>query len=236
MTKLRRRMAVVTTVGTLAFGVLDQNALGDPAVLPLRVRVDDHAAIPEGILTLAKAVVARIYSKAGVGLVWAGPSVVTPDPHGEPDPFQQRDSVPTFRIIIVPDSLAERVDADSKALGLATGNERQPGHLAYVFYDRVRNLSVRYEDHRGGVLGHVIAHEIGHLLLPRGTHSETGLMRADWSRDDLEHVVHGTLLFTPWEAALIRKRLAQATSRTPIGMYADGWLTRRDNERPVPRR
>jgi hypothetical protein len=32
-------------------------------------------------------------------------------------------------------------------------------------------------------------------------------MRADWSRDDLEHAAHGTLQFTPEEAALIRKRL-----------------------------
>jgi len=200
-------MALVGTAGTLGLAVLELNALADPAPLTLRARVDNRAAVPEDVLTSAKAIVARIYLREGVGLRWAGRSVVTPDPLG--DPLQGRDSVPTLRIIILPDSLAECVDADSRALGLATGNETQPGQVAYVFYNRVRNLSVRYDDRHGGVLGHVIAHEIGHLLLPHGTHSGTGLMRADWSRDDLEHVAHGLLIFTRREAALIRQRLAK---------------------------
>jgi hypothetical protein len=171
------------------------------------VRVDDHAAVPNDILTSAKTVMTRIYSRVGVRLVWAGRSVDT-GTHGEPDPCHGRDAATSLRIIIVPSGQAEHVDADSKKLGLAAGNEVQSGTVAYVFYDRVRNLSVRYEQHRrGGVLGHVMAHEIGHLLLPYGTHSETGLMRADWSRDDLEHAAHGTLLFTREEAGLIRKRL-----------------------------
>jgi hypothetical protein len=35
------------------------------------------------------------------------------------------------------------------------------------------------------MLGRVLAHEITHLLLPGEKHSNAGLMRAHWGRDDL---------------------------------------------------
>jgi len=199
-----RGIAFVAIVWSLGVAHPDQGVLAEPAALTLCVRVDDRAAVPDDVLTSAKTVATRIYAKIDVRLVWA----VGTTTHGKSDACHGRDAAPSLRMIIVPHGQAEHLDADSKKLGLAAGSEGQHGTVAYVFYDRVRNLSVRYEQHgRGGVLGHVMAHEIGHLLLPYGTHSETGLMRADWSHDDLEHAAHGTLLFTSDEAALIQKKL-----------------------------
>jgi hypothetical protein len=193
-----RGIAFVATVWSLGVALPDQNALADPAVLTLCLRVDDRVAVPDDVLRSAKTVATRIYAKIGVGLVWA----VDTSTHGRSDACHGRDAAPSLRIIIVPSGQAEHLDADPKKLGLAAGGKGQYGTVAYVFYDRVRNLSLRYEQHRrGGILGHVVAHEIGHLLLPYGTHSGTGLMRADWSHDDLEHAAHGTLLFSPEEAA-----------------------------------
>ena len=47
----------------------------------------------------------------------------------------------------------------------------------------------------GLILGHTAAHEIGHMLLPRG-HSSQGIMRARLRKTDWERAAKGTLLFT----------------------------------------
>ena len=65
---------------------------------------------------------------------------------------------------------------------------------------------------RGLVLGHTAAHEIGHMLLPRG-HSSRGIMRARLRKADWERAAKGTLLFTRRQSeqlsAGLRARLHQ---------------------------
>jgi hypothetical protein len=57
------------------------------------------------------------------------------------------------------------------------------------------------------VMGLVMAHEIGHLLLPYG-HSRTGLMRPNWDIGDLQSTHNPTMFaFTPEQADVIRERL-----------------------------
>jgi hypothetical protein len=40
-----------------------------------------------------------------------------------------------------------------------------------------------------------MTHEIGHLLLPKYSHSRRGIMRAKLGRDDWQRAAKGTLLF-----------------------------------------
>jgi hypothetical protein len=66
----------------------------------------------------------------------------------------------------------EREHVDDRALGQAA-RETQ---WAYVFAERILD-----QTSRGGycfslVLGRVIAHELGHLVLPAPAHSESGIM------------------------------------------------------------
>jgi hypothetical protein len=49
-----------------------------------------------------------------------------------------------------------------------------------------------------------MAHEIGHLLLGSNSHSATGIMRAQWSRKDLQRASLEILRFTPAQAERIR--------------------------------
>ena len=51
---------------------------------------------------------------------------------------------------------------------------------AYVFYERSLSLETTTKSLPAIVLATVLAHEIGHLLLPEGSHSQDGLMRAKW--------------------------------------------------------
>lgn len=58
------------------------------------------------------------------------------------------------------------------------------GTLATVFVDRVQSL-VQSQADPWAMVGRVMAHEIGHLLLGSTSHSDTGLMREIWTLSEL---------------------------------------------------
>ncbi len=72
---------------------------------------------------------------------------------------------------------------------------------------RVGNLS------NGALLGHAVAHEIGHLLLGANSHSTSGIMRPFWRTCDEEWMAKGVLLFHGSEAARMRAALTARLSR-----------------------
>lgn len=70
----------------------------------------------------------------------------------------------------------------ASALGIAGSSGGYA--TAFIFYDRV--LALRTHTRLvPQMLGRVLAHEITHLLLPHEDHSGFGLMRGQWSADDL---------------------------------------------------
>jgi hypothetical protein len=79
-------------------------------------------------------------------------------------------------------------------LGDALLDERGVGYYAYAFYDRVQRIA---EEHGLGhaLLGNVLAHEVGHLLLGSKSHSVSGIMAAHWNGEELRRVSEGTMFF-----------------------------------------
>jgi hypothetical protein len=86
--------------------------------------------------------------------------------------------------------------------------------LASVYYDYAVHLarSDNAEFEIPIILGCVIAHEIGHLLLGSNSDSGSGIMQAHWERGQIRKVMTGTLLFTPEQAKLIQSE-SQARMR-----------------------
>jgi len=64
--------------------------------------------------------------------------------------------------------------------------------LAYVFYSPINRMALMNGARVAVVLGHVIAHEIGHALLGPNPHSQTGIMRAKLPIGDLERFLYFT--------------------------------------------
>jgi hypothetical protein len=96
-----------------------------------------------------------------------------------------------------------------------TAPDERPGALAYstpyegrhivIFYDRVLE---RVEASRvRALMGHVIAHEIGHVLEGVIRHSDSGIMKEHWSADDFQQMVWKPLPFAPEDVMLINKGL-----------------------------
>src|SRR5262245_49935991 len=57
-----------------------------------------------------------------------------------------------------------------------------------VFLDRVESILSALPESKGRIFGHVLAHEVGHMLLRVDSHSGTGLMKAHWSSDDFSWI------------------------------------------------
>ena len=89
-------------------------------------------------------------------------------------------------------------------LGRADRLEAWPGSgSVYVFCEMIEAVAKDRMAPLQDILGVVVAHEIGHLLIGPG-HSATGLMQRKFRERQWGEAAQGTLRFTPWQAEIIR--------------------------------
>jgi hypothetical protein len=83
------------------------------------------------------------------------------------------------------------------------------GVLATIYVDRVAALARAAAMPLGTLLGHAIAHELGHLLLRSNRHAPQGIMRAVWLAEELRGGRAAGWQFTAQEASAMRRLLRQ---------------------------
>jgi hypothetical protein len=89
------------------------------------------------------------------------------------------------------------------------------GTLATVFVDRIDFAADRVRGDFATILGRVMAHEIGHLLVGTTAHASNGIMRGDWPDTWLaERLDSSRWRFSPDEAVFMRQTLL-VRSRIP---------------------
>jgi hypothetical protein len=76
-----------------------------------------------------------------------------------------------------------------------------------LFHAQIQELARIQRRLPSSILALVVAHEIGHVLLPPPAHSTAGIMQAPWDRQAMDHADDHQLLFTPRQGELIRQRL-----------------------------
>jgi hypothetical protein len=148
------------------------------------VYLRDIATVPASVAGLAQNGAAEIFGRIGVKI-------------------HRRQGVP-------PASLQQAISVELVA---HTPQTTLPGALActvlydhatiQVFYDRIQGAEAP-----GRVLAHVLAHEITHVLQGTAHHSDTGIMKASWSRSDFDRMRFTTLPLTEEDVGLIRSALA----------------------------
>ena len=100
----------------------------------------------------------------------------------------------------------------------------ESGVRIVVFYDRVESLlQLHPRITIGAIFGHVLAHEIAHVLQGIARHSEMGVMRAGWTEEDFMLMGIAGLTFTPEDIVLILRGF------TPLDTKAH--CTDRQNDR-----
>jgi hypothetical protein len=75
-------------------------------------------------------------------------------------------------------------------LGMAMLDEKRVGYYAYAFYDQIQRMA---DERRlaSTLLGHVLAHEIGHLLLRSNSHPLSGIMSGRWRGEESRKISEG---------------------------------------------
>ena len=175
-----------------------------PASRPeITISVHDYADVPPAQLAAAQTEARRIFRQAGVETVW-----LTCSPKlekTEPDGCSLVDATHLVLKILSQGISAQVRDRDD-VLGNAILDEKGTGYYAYAFYDRVQRVA---EERRLGhaLLGNVLAHEIGHLLLGSNSHTVSGIMSAHWNGEGLRRISEGTMFFAPNHSRLMRDRM-----------------------------
>jgi len=174
--------------------------------LHLTVRAYIYAPIPQHDLDTAERVASRIFQKVGVELSWVDCPMIR-----QTAPLSPACTAPhaltDIHLTFMPDRI-EGAQMGNSAMGLALPTPPpNRGQLAWISYARARRLLPDPRDVEltlGELLGHGIAHEIGHLLLGTNSHSPSGLMSARWNQKELELAACGQLSFSIDQAVAIR--------------------------------
>jgi hypothetical protein len=87
-----------------------------------------------------------------------------------------------------------------------------PPVFSTVFADRVASTARSASVDARRLLGYAIAHEIGHLLLDDPCHPDAGLMRATWSRIELQRNRTTDWRFARAEAEVMRSAVTARTA------------------------
>jgi len=158
----------------------------------LILRVYNYARLDPVSLALSEKVATTIFADVGIELVWMDCSVSRPLSHASPA-CQSRMGPIDLVLRILPRNMAIRLATRNEPLGSAqTCTESEPACEVNAFYHRVDELATKgYRADR--VLGYVFAHEVAHVLLGP-VHSEEGILRGEWTRDDLERISWGLAL------------------------------------------
>ena len=159
------------------------------AAISVDVNISDKVT-STNVLEHNKAIVSSIFERIGVQIRWR---------EGEPSPD-------SFEIRVVqhapPTASAEAMASTLIAGGAIT-----------VYEDRVRQRMGRAHPGAANIaLAYVFAHKLAHAIQGVGRHSDSGILKAYWTNDDFTAMLFNKLVFTEFDATLIRKRLATRQS------------------------
>src|SRR3990170_2875828 len=146
MMKWWMTVAVVITVVRIA------DAAEPAHLLTIDLQMKNDAQVPAPVLETSQTEVTRIFAGAGLAVRWT-------------------DTAPRFTVHVVAQVLGY-ARAASPVMGVAL--RRANGSTAQVFFRQVQQFAHAYRIDLSTMLAYVIAHEIGHLLLPGNAHSPTG--------------------------------------------------------------
>lgn len=172
--------------------------------LGITILVYNDAGVSQSQLSAAERQASFIFRRAGVAVEWL-------------PCLEASREAEACRRLLRPDQFVLRIVHEEHAsndivFGVAF-LRADGGKYCDVFFDRIKRLH-----HESGVdvpdlLGAVMAHELGHLLLGSHSHSPFGIMAARWQQKNLDCVSMGWLFFTSDQASRMRRRIQNSQVR-----------------------
>ena len=185
------------------------NALGMVLAVTLRIVACDQIKLEDETWNSAKAQVIRILNRAGIEVDWmesARGSKACKRPSDGDD------------FLVVVGDMPPKGWTSPDAMGFAPPDTRR----AYVFFSLVKRFSSNFihtgdaRANLGIVLGHAIAHELGHALIPVNAHGGSGIMHAKWSFREWSLMMAGSLLFDLDRAKTMRHEIESRHVPLPL--------------------
>jgi hypothetical protein len=169
-------------------------AFGQPRVSAV---VCDQIHIPVEKLERAEKAAAHILRSAGIAVIWL-------DCAAGGGSGQQAMSN-SFVLGLQNRPFGERTHLRRRG---TMGRAVLPAGRAAIYYDAVQEFAqeVHADSEISSVLGGVIAHEFGHLLLG-SEHSRSGIMRGSWGARELAMITMGNMVFSAAERERIQLAL-----------------------------
>jgi hypothetical protein len=176
------------------------------SALNLTVSVFNDAGVEPSVWYQAQGRATEIMRRSGISLTWLDCGF----PASGPDSNCSAISYPAHLSVRI---VAKFSPVKGDIFGQSFQDAAGEGNYVLVYYASIKAFRAATTVPAGELLGCVVAHELGHLLLGTASHSSTGLMSAVWQDPELRQVVRGNLLFTGEEGEHIRFRFAAATAR-----------------------
>jgi hypothetical protein len=188
---------------------MDWQAIGLAATI--FIRVFNNLDVPAADLAAARQRADAILQDAGVQTVWL--DCWQGDRQPENAPVRCQDPVGSDLVLRL--QKTHKADGSkfvSMGFSLVRGLDAAP-FLSTVYVDRVDSVARASGIDARHLLGLAMAHEIGHVLLNSNSHARAGLMRADWSREELRRNDTAAWRFLESEAADLRAAAVQRQAR-----------------------
>jgi hypothetical protein len=170
----------------------------------ITIRVHNYAQIDTSDLLKTEQITDDIFRETGVEAAWlecSAGDAPAKDPACE-IPMTPMD----LELNLLPRSMSQRFLLGADRFGVALEDAQGGlGFDAWIFCDLVKDAAAKKHLTPSVLLGTVIAHELGHLLLSTNSHSAFGIMRAKWSNEELSAVEHRAMYFSSSESARIQK-------------------------------
>ena len=178
--------------------------------LTITITVHNDAGVPAGTLRQAEEEAQQVFQQAGIEVRWLHCSPAPIAPEGKKESRACAEAV-------YPEHLQLRIARRSIGLtratmGISYLSEDGKGCYADLFYEQVEELHEKTNVRLATILGHIAAHETGHLLLGTNSHAPRGIMRAMWQREELASASKGVLFFSGSESRQMKERLAMTAA------------------------
>jgi len=179
----------------------------------ITVRVHDYAEINPGVLLQAEQSAGNLLRESGIDTNWV---ICRVGGIASADAVCSQSMTPVdFILNLLPRSMAQRSNFRDEVFGVAVQSaEKGFGFYASIFYDNVKDCAAYEHLDLAPLLGHVIAHELGHLLLGTDSHSGQGLMSASWTNKHLQATERRALTFSSSEVQRLQIAMIARSGRT----------------------
>ena len=174
----------------------------------LTIRIYDYAHIHPKLQEKASTQATKILANAGIRVRWE--QCRTSDAETNRDAScTQRVGPGLIQLRIHPRDMAKKNTRRAIEFGYSLPlAEGKFGTVAGVYLDRTQAMTRGLGMDLHVVLGHTIAHEIGHLLLGTGSHAARGIMRPTWKDREIRLAPSGILGFTDEQAQRMQEQVA----------------------------